>query len=827
MGAKMGHSLLYTGTTSQPTMGLFRSSSRLAPSLCAAAFLPVVLLASPALAAEQPQAGDWGSDIVVTARKQQESILKVPVVVTAVQGEKLDSLAATESMDLPKLVPGLTLSRGVLSNGLFVALRGVGTSSLDSGIDQSISLNIDGLTFTQGLAFSSGLFDLAQIEVFKGPQALFYGKASPGGVISMRTADPTEEFEVMARAGYEFEAKEGRGELVVSGPLSDTLKARIAGNYSAASGYFKNVSMPAPGTGGLEPIHKRSPRVRNYHLRGTLLWDPSERFSARLKANLVRDNLVNAESAQLASCTGGPNQVFPPRNIPFIVGDDCKLNRFVANPYADPAAFPGIINNGIPFNKTTQKYGSLELNYDLIPELSLNSTTGYYRMKASNLYLPSAYGAGPPLAPANHFGRRDFTQELRLTSDFAGPLNFTAGAFYQDAWVFDRIIQIGNQALGLGFIAGDGETLMDIRTYSLFGQLRWQVTPELELAGGARWTDETRRQAVTNNFTNLPVPVITDRISSSNVAPEFTVTFTPTDDLTVFAAYKVAHKSGSFAIGTVPLATVDNSFGDEKVRGGEVGVKSRLLGGQLQANIAGYYYKYTGLQVGAIVPPEPGRLPINRIINAGAARTYGIDFDAAFRPGDIEGLELNASINWNIGKYTELEGIPCWVGQTVALGCNQIRNPATGLFTSQDLSGTPMIRAPEWQAVFGFSYEMPIASDYKLVLTNSNQYSSKYVRFLAINRPDNDNFQGSFIKIDASIALRGPEDRWEVALIGKNINDKVTSGICSAGNYAGGLFVVPAVTGGNDPGIVGFGQTNCFPERGRSVWLRLTLRPFK
>src|SRR5690606_27916710 len=145
----------------------------------------------------------------------------------------------------------------------------------------------------------------------------------------------------------------------------------------------------------------------------------------------------------------------------------------------------------------------------------------------------------------------------------------------------------------------------------------------------------------------------------------------------------------------------------------EFGVKSRLFDRQLQANIAFYYYKYKGLQVGGIKPPQPGDLPIIRIVNAGAARTYGVDFDASFRPAAIDGLELNAAVNWNKGKYTDLQGIPCWGGQTIALGCTEIVDPQTGLNTSADLSDTPLIRAPEWQATFGFSYEMPIASDYK------------------------------------------------------------------------------------------------------------------
>jgi iron complex outermembrane receptor protein len=796
------------------------------------------------LAQTSDQGGDEGAparpayasagDIIVSARKQQESILKVPVVVTALSGETIQKLGVTEMLDLPRLVPGLNLARGNLSAGIFVTIRGIGTSQMDPSLDQSVSLNIDGLALTQGLAFTSGMFDLGQIEVLKGPQALFYGKSSPGGVIALRSADPTDELEVIGRAGYEFEANERRAELIVSGPLSDTLKARLAGNYSAARGYFRHVGQVVPGTGAKDTPYSHDSRSRSYHIRGTLLWNPTDRFSARFKANLVRDHIIRPEAYQLKNCPDGPDQTVPPANIPFIANDDCTLNRTVAAVDVDPAFFPGVINDGVGFGRTKQRYGSLELNYDLTPDLSLNSTTAYYRMRSRSLFnAHGASGAGPVLAAANRFGRRDFTQELRLASDFAGPLNFIAGGFYQDAWLLDGVQIQGNRAYvlfpggpNLGVLDADGQTIVDTKVYSLFGQLRWQLVDQLELAGGVRWTDETKRQRPFNFVTNQPVIAARDRISFNNLAPEVTLTYTPTDDLTVFAAYKQAYKSGSFSVGTPPLPGADNSFDDEKVRGGELGVKSRLLDRQLTANIAAYYYKYTGLQVGGIQPPEPGQLPIIRVINAGAARTYGIDFDAAYRPNAVEGLEITTSVNWNNGKYTDLQGVPCTSGQTIAAGCNTILNPQTGLFTAQDLSGTPLIRAPRWQATLGFSYEMPVASDYKLVLSNSNQVSSRFMTFLGINRPDNDNFQKGFIKSDVSVALRGPEDRWELAVIGKNINDKITSGLCSSGNFAGGLFLTQQFTGGTDPGLAGVGEASCYVERGRSVWLRLTLRPF-
>lgn len=793
--------------------------------------------AGPAFAQTEAQQSAYvgEGDIIVTARKRQESILQVPVVVTAVSQEKLERLQVNQIADLPKLVPGLVLGNNLLSIGTLVAIRGIGTSSSDPGVDQSVSLNIDGMSLGNGLAFSSGMFDVQQVEVLKGPQALFYGKSSPGGVISLRTADPTEEIEIIARAGYEFEADEARGELIASGPLTDTLKARAAGMASAAKGFFHNRAVAIPGSGAMDPTYRREARSRSYQLRGTLLWNPTSEFSARLKMNLARDRAINAEVSQLTNCPDGTAPV-PPQNIDFIGSDNCKYDRETQVVYMDPNFYPGIKNGGVPFLRTNQKYGTLELNYDFASGLSLNSTTGYYDLDSGSLINSAHSGAsGTALAVENEFSRRDFTQELRLNSDFTGPLNFTLGGFFQDGRIVDRVIFRGNTAYTgiLPVINRDGVSTVDIKTYSVFGQLRWNLTPDLELAGGARWTDEARTAHVFNYLTNSPITLARPRVHASNVAPEATITYTPNEDLTLFAAYKRGFKSGSFSIATVAAADgVDTSFGDEKVKGYEIGVKSRLADRTLFVNLAFYDYRYRGLQVGAI-EPSTGGVPLIRTINAGSARAYGVDFDASYHPRGISGLSLNASVNWNHGRYLTLNNVPCYGGQTIAQGCTQFpdprptaRDPLTGeqLFTAQDLSGTPLIRAPEWQATFGADYQLPIGSGLKLTLSNNNQYSSKLAQLLAVGRPGSDNFQRAFFKTDLSAALGSEDDRWEFALIGKNITNKLTAGQCSVTNFAaanqGGQ-----VTGGVSVGPAGQSEKSCYSERGRSVWVRLTFRP--
>jgi iron complex outermembrane receptor protein len=831
-------------------------------TLCTASLLaigwstPGLAQDAPANPSPAPQAYVDNGDIIVTARKRQESVLKVPVVVSVVTDEKIENTGLTSVTELPKLVPGLVIAGQLLSIGPQVTIRGVGTSSFDPGVDQSVSLNIDGLSLGQGLAFGSAMFDIGQVEVLKGPQALFYGKSSPGGVLSLHTADPTDKVELIARGGYEFEAREWRGELIASGPVTDNLLVRLATLYSAGDGYFINDAVPIISTGALAPTHDRNPRPRNFVVRGTVLFKPTDDFSAKLKINHVYDHQENAEVKQLSDClepgqafgfgSGAPGSPIPPAPnfltpvdpIPMIGNDNCKYDRHAPQVYLDPAAFPGIPNGGTPYLQNDQNFGTLELNYDIRPDLSLTSTTAYYKLKSSSSVNPTLSVASAPFfAVTNRFSRREFTEELRLNSAFSGPLNFTLGAFYEDGELRDRVHFIRNTKFGFlspaivgaDILNDDRESFIDIKTYSAFGQLRFKVTDQLELAGGVRYSDEKRDLDVFDWQHNVDItPTLpVSQIHSKTWSPEATVTYTPTDDITVFGSYKKGYKSGSFSVAVPALPGQDKSFGDEKVKGFEIGLKSRLFDHSLLANLAFYDYIYNGLQVG-VIEGFVNNSPIINTRNSGEAKTYGIDFDLQYRPRSIEGLSLNASINWNNAHYKVLDTLGCYPNQTISQGCNLKFDASTGRFGAQNLNGQQMIRAPEWAANFGFDYEMPVGHALKLAFSNNNQVSSKYPSYLALNRPNNDNWQEAFIKFDASIMLKDEKDRWEVALIGKNLSDKLTASNCSASSVAGGGVLGGDASGfATQQGQAGWAEALCFPDGpGRSVWLRLTFRPF-
>ncbi|RJF91600.1 TonB-dependent receptor domain-containing protein [Sphingomonas cavernae] len=253
-------------------------------------------------------------------------------------------------------------------------------------------------------------------------------------------------------------------------------------------------------------------------------------------------------------------------------------------------------------------------------------------------------------------------------------------------------------------------------------------------------------------------------IASDTFSPEVTVTYTPTDDLTLFASYKKGYKSGSFTTGQLPPPPrpgelPNNSFGDEQIEGGEAGVKTRLFDRQVTVDLAGYYYDVTGLQVGANEADGPGDLPVTRTVNAGAGRIYGADFEISWWPRDIDGLNLHAAVAWNKSKFTELDTVPCYGGQTIALGCTESPNPVTGFFTAQNLNGIPFLRAPEWQATFGAVYEMPLPGGWSLTLSNDNHYSSRYLTALGRRA---DFIQDDYLQVDlrpAQSSYRTPKRR--------------------------------------------------------------------
>ena len=247
---------------------------------------------SVAQAQEAPQAAaDAGrglEEIVVTARRSSERLINVPVAVTALSAAAIEKAHVSDLQQVAQMTPNLIIAAAGSGTGGSISLRGVGTSFLDPGLEQSVGLNADGVPIGRGHFLNSAQFDLKQIEVLKGPQALFFGKNSPAGVISITSADPTAELTVGGKVGYETEAKEKFAEAYVAGPISETLGFRFAAKYSDLKGWFKNRVFigPNPAYGNFlvpGPAYDTGPGTKQIVGRVTLKWQPTSDFTANLK----------------------------------------------------------------------------------------------------------------------------------------------------------------------------------------------------------------------------------------------------------------------------------------------------------------------------------------------------------------------------------------------------------------------------------------------------------------------------------------------------------------------------------------------------------------
>ena len=298
------------------------------------------------------------------------------------------------------------------------------------------------MPFSRGTIVGARLFDVGNVQVLSGPQALYFGKNSPAGVISISSAEPTNTLEGYVTAGYELAADQAYTEGAISGPLSDTLKARLAFRGSTQKGWTRNVAPVVPdlfAPAALRPLNttgavpKRMPATDEIVGRATLQWDPTDTFTANLKftVNSVTTNTGNGNTEPF--CTGATKAANAPvllGSVP-LPGADCYADRKTSHagvPTVYAQNFP-YAHNGKPYNKRLFYFGVLDMKKSF-DNLELVSTTGYYDgdLKLMNVTDWSPYAT---IWAAARYQYTLITQELRLSSDFDGPLNFMIGGYYE------------------------------------------------------------------------------------------------------------------------------------------------------------------------------------------------------------------------------------------------------------------------------------------------------------------------------------------------------------------------------------------------------------
>jgi iron complex outermembrane recepter protein len=793
-------------------------------TVAASAALPMAAHAqsdtTPEATVPQAAAEAEVQDIVVTARRRNETSLTTPVAISAIGGAELDRRGINNIDSLARAVPTLLTSEATGSaQGGVVAIRGLSGVDGNPFGDQAVSFNIDGVQVARSSVRRLSQMDIAQIEVLKGPQALFFGKNSPAGIISVRTGDPTSTFQGQLSSGYEFKADETRNEGFISGPITPTLGFRVAAYYDHMKGYVKNVA-PETGTGVFAPFDRRTPNGTEYALRGTLKWEPSDRFDARLKLSYTDlDTSSPTDSIEYVNCPlGTPQNSFAP--------EDCRANgRNTVTDNIGPnfGAFNPRFKQET-YLKSKQTLGGLEMNYKLSDDFTLSSITGYYKNKTGYLGNFTATfaetGAIPRtfLPSVNDLSIRETSQELRLTSDLSGPVNFLLGGFYQDSRASQAAAVLRN-ALAPVFSANYLYAQKGT-AYSLFAQSQIKLLPTLELSVGGRYSHEEKKlpvfRAATAGSPNNLIEVNSRRqISFNNLSPEATLSFRPNPRLTIFGSYKEGFLSGGFNATQPVLAgglgadgrynsAIDPSYDQQLIKGFEGGIKTSLLDGDLRLNLIAYTYETTGLQVAVLVGLQ------QVLSNAGAVRTKGLEFDFSYRT-PVEGLSLTGALSYEKGRYTDYQGT-CYRGLAAPACVNQVNRFTNQVGLLHDLSGAQLARAPDWSGNAGFDYTSPAFSGIKIGVNGNMSFSSGFFTDV-INSPG--GRQKAYELYDAGVRVMDEDQMWELALIGRNLSN-TRYFTRSAENPLSG-----AAPGGT--GTLLADQTAVL-SRGREVMLKATIR---
>ena len=769
-------------------------------------------------------------EIVVTARKRAESLQDVPVAVSVLDAGYIEENAIGSIEDLVSIIPTFIAGQSQLGAGGAIYMRGVGSATGNALIDQSVAISIDGVTIAQATLMFSGQYDAQQIEVLRGPQSLFFGKNSTGGVVSFTTADPGDEFEFELGGGYEFEAEEKFVSAMLSGPLTDTIGARLFARFSSQEGYYDVVGVDTPtdvssaadilgplaflfgNNPALPSSSSNIPEAEDLFLRGTLTFEPSDRFDAKVKLT-YSDRKFDSYSQfwQRSFCPlGSPNFLGIPLSVlaPSVDIDDCKFDEKVVTGNRSPeqlAAFTFGNPDADGYRNPEIFLGSLEMNYEFDSGMTATAISGWYSVDdiafQDQSNTPTAY---LPTGAINEVDQ--FTQELRLVSHWDSPLNFLVGAFYET-----RDNSNLNDLPAIGRFGALHE--QEQEAFSVFGELLWDVTDQLEVSAGVRYTDE--KKEIDTEVNGVSAPFIIpggDKVDSDNLIPEVTVSYRPNDNLMVYGSYKEGFKSGGFDAGALNAgaqAVADVRYDDENVDGFEVGLKASFLDQTLQANATAYSYNYTNLQVTSF----DAVAVVVTTVNATGADVDGAEFDLVWQPEQIPGLTLRGAAAWLQAEYRDFIST-CWTGQSPAAGCNVDVIPG-GAFEGLDLSGEEIQRSPTFSASAGFSYERPVFSDsMRFGLAGDWNYSDSYD---VMQQRKEGTRQPSYHKLNLSLRLSDIDDTWQVALIGRNLTDEILRTV--------GQNVPLSGAGTGTPGAIPSDSLNLFAERGREIVLQFTVRP--
>jgi iron complex outermembrane receptor protein len=638
--------------------------------------------AQPAAAASAPAqpAGDQAAEeqdpnqlaeIVVTAERRTTNLQTTPIAVSVLGGEDLENKQVNSVLDLTGSLPNVSI--GTNTGQANISVRGIGFTTLNPGDDGRVAYYVDGVYISRPSAQLGQFFDVDRVEVLRGPQGTLYGRNATGGAFNVYSRNPTQEasgYLDLTVGNYDLVQAEG----ALSGPLSDTLSARVAFQTVNRGGYGTNLLTGRP----VDNAHTSSVRTK-------LLWRPGAGTEVTLTGNYHHEDDANYGYHKFG------------RSFPFVV---IKAEDVLG---VGPILIRSHDVNGDaesePRNVRTSYGTTLDVKNELSDALTFRTIAAYEHSQYSMKH--DGDGSILPLVISMQREKADqYSVESQLIGEY-GSLHFVLGGYY-----FHEDNSPRNQALFNRLLfnpTGPSQLVQGVTLFTnfhtdaaaVFGQATYDLTDRLSVTVGGRYSYE-RKKTVGDTLgydTVTPYPPALpttpqpgfprpDRTASfDSFTPKFNIDYKFSDNVFVYASYTQGFKSGGFTFGSL-----QPGFLPETIKSYEAGIKTRLFDRRVTFNLSAFHYDYTNIQTQIVLSPQIG------VFNASAAKIDGIEGElvALVTPG----LRLDANASILDAKY-----------QTF-MTTDPVR-PSLGVL---DLSGNRLPQAPTYTANAGVQYTWNIGS---------------------------------------------------------------------------------------------------------------------
>lgn len=721
-------------------------------------------------------------EIVVSARRREESIQSAPVAVSAFSSEALAIRNIQSSAEVANFVPNVQFDAAASESGggasSQIAIRGIGQTDYVITVEPGVGVYLDGVYVGKSMGSLMDTVDIERIEVLRGPQGTLFGKNTIGGAIQLFSKRPTAEAEAYAEiTAGSYDRIDMKG--AISGPVSERVRVRVSGAYQSRDGHVKRVTPEGADTG------ERQGNMDRLSGRFVAEADLAENFLATLALDGTRIREQTPGSILLkANGEGGLPGLFNAGVPGGVCLPEAGPSRFT-NPFCYNEQYVRPLDSGVTtasgFNQSDADVlgASLRLQWSGLDNMEITSITAYRDVKvniAQDLYSsPYFYG---------NIGQDidwwQFSQEFQVAGNAADErLHYVLGLYYSHEAATQRFPV---NLMLVNFMSG-GEIKND--NYAVFGQATYDFTEALSLTLGARYTRDERRfnPALQEIVSYEPAPTIEIpgfvnvvdgafgppgtplfpagwyKRSSDSFTPMATVSYNFTPDVMGYATVSKGFKGGGFTMRYFPPVMPDpgtdpddivSYAGPEKALSYELGVKSELFDRRLRLNLAGFFTKYKDIQVTYVIDPDgPG--PIGEFVpvlaNAGTAHIKGIEIEATAVP--TAWLRLDGSLGYIDAEYKSFS--------------------EDALANFPDAINLRLQNTPKWTANIGGTLIFFENETGQLFARADYSYrSSQFKEF----SNDPALFQEGYGILGASVTYLSPDEHWELTVGGTNLTDE-------------------------------------------------------